>query len=246
MPLRYRLAALFLLLALVTSGTTAFAAKPAPVITPLGGAGMDQMIVAPPRYTHTTCTLGEVGTPAYIVDYLLPPDDGYYTLVDPAACGCPGNSVLLTNIKILLNFRAACAQPVEISVVGAVGDVACWSPDPTNILCPPSNWQLQPPAPGNYIFTMPILSDCCLSGPAFIVVKFGPFGAGCTTSTTWPRLITTNGCESCVSYNIWPGGFDELCSVGFPGNPVISSDADCCNTTSTRHGTWGGVKILYR
>ena len=244
---RYRLAAILSLFALVLVTSAAFAAKPAPVVSPIiSGTEIENLTVAPPRYTHTVCTLGEVGAPGYIVDYLLPPGDGYYTLVDPSACGCAGGSVLLTNIKMALNFRVVCAQPVTIQVVGATGDAACYAPDPSNVLCPPQNYLLSPAAPGNFLFTMPITSDCCISGPAYIVVTFGNFPAACNTSARWPRLLTTLSCVPCESYNIWPGGADELCGIGFPGNPVMQADADCCNVTPTHRNTWGGMKILYR
>ena len=42
------------------------------------------------------------------------------------------------------------------------------------------------------------------------------------------------------------GNEDELCAVGFPGNPNMYVDADCCQLAPTHDGTWGRVKTLYR
>ena len=52
----------------------------------------------------------------------------------------------------------------------------------------------------------------------------------------------------CSSWNIFPGGGpDDLClTIGFPGQPVMALDVDCCNATPTARHSWGTLKSFYR
>ncbi|NOT34867.1 MAG: hypothetical protein HOP12_11950 [Candidatus Eisenbacteria bacterium] len=245
MRYRFSLAATLTMIAALAA-TTAFAAKPAPEITELQGQTLESVQVGPPRTGQATCQLGVTGAAAFNINYLLPPNDEYFTLIDPASCGCANGAVQLNNINIALQFPVACTQPVQISVVGASGDAACYFPNPASVICQPVNYNLAPGAAGSFLFTMALAPGCCVSGPVFIRVSFVSGGVGCNTSATIPRLITTAACVPCTSYNIYPGGNDELCDVGFPGNPIMFSDADCCGATPTKLGSWGGLKINYR
>lgn len=201
-----------------------------------------------PRVT-SGCNLGVSSGAAYIVDYLAPPDDAYDTFLDPSQCGCPSGAVELHNAHLLLNFQAACAQPVRVRIVGATSiGAGCWQPDPGVTLCGPLFYELTPGAPGNYQFNLPLSIGCCIQGPAFLEIDFTSAGAGCNTAGTRPRLITTATCNPCTSWNLYPAGTDDLCDpgLGIPGNPVIWADGDCCAAVPTVPGTWGRVKTLYR
>jgi hypothetical protein len=245
---RYRLAFPLSALVLVLGAAVANASKPAPTVEPLSPESVHQMQLGQTPAPNSTCQLGVTDPPAWIINYLLPPDDAYYNLVNPANCACAAGAVQLTDIKIYLNFQAACSQPVVISVVAAVpGPTGCPTPDPSNNLCVPLSYNLAPGAPGNYIFTLPLPTGCCINGPAFIGINFIAPGPGCDQNATRPRLVTTNICNPCVSYNIFPGGFDDLCvDIGLPGNVAMFADADCCGATPTHGSTWGRVKVLYR
>ena len=37
-----------------------------------------------------------------------------------------------------------------------------------------------------------------------------------------------------------------LVGAGFPGNPMMYADADCCGATDTHNHSWGRIKTLYR
>ncbi len=249
MPLRYRICAVLTALGLAVAATTALAAKPAPQVEPYDGLPLQDVVVGTPYNTHSTCVLGETGAPAWLINYVAPPDDAYLQLIRPsdcAACSGPGG-VIVTKVNMLINFRVVCTQQVAVYVVAAAGDAACRVPDANNVLCGPLYYNLTPPAAGNYNFSMPLPPGCCITQDAFIAVNFITPGTGCSTSTTVPRLITTAACNACQSYNVWSGGTDDLCvDIGFPGNPILNADVDCCNVVPTTPHSWGSIKTLYR
>jgi len=247
MRLRYRFAVILSALVLILGAAAANASKPAPVGEPLSPSSIHQFQLGQTPVPNSACVLGVTDPPAFIYNYLLPPNDAYYNLVNPANCACPTGAVQLNDIKIYLSFPSACAQQVQISVVGTQTiPPACYSPDPSVNLCAPLTYTLAPGAPGNYIFTLPLPTGCCINGPAFIGINFIAVDPGCPTNATWPRLVTTGICNPCVSYNIYPGGFDDICTVGLLGNVAMFADADCCGATPTHGSTWGRVKVLYR
>ena len=234
------------LFAFLFVSTSAFADRPAPEITPIEPGPFESITPGPPL-PNGPCVMGVTAAPAFIVNYLLPPDDAYYTLIDPAACTtCPNGSIAVNAAHLLLNFQVACTQPVTVSIVGATDENGCMTPDPLNVLCAPIGYNLTPGAAGNFQFNLPIPQGCCITTKAFLVINFVAPGVGCSTASTRPRLITTNGCVDCVSWNIFPGGTDELCAVGFPGNPNMWVDGDCCSTTPAGNASWGQLKSLYR
>ncbi len=241
---RYPLITVLLLVALSFVASASHAARPAAVAEPLQGTPQ-RVVVGTPQQMNVLCGLGVAAAPAYYIDYLLPPNDAYYTLLDPATCGCPGpNGVLLSNAHVLLNFPMACSIPVSVAVVAAdLTDPLCPVPVPGQYLCAPVNYDLVPGAAGDYDFMFALPSGCCITEKAFLVVTFT--GAG--SCTTLPRLITTEGCNPCESYNVYPGGFDDLCvAVGFPGNPSMSVETACCDIVPALRGTWGQMKTHFR
>lgn len=245
--------------------TVAAAAKDTPTSTPLPehlaghgfgvpgrvveGIAIGRMGSAIAPRVSSTCNLGVSSGAAYIVDYLAPPDDAYDTFLDPSQCGCQSGAVELQNAHVLLNFQAACAQPVRVRIVGATSiGAGCWQPDPGTTLCGPLSYELTPAAPGNYQFNLPLPAGCCIQGPAFLEIDFTSAGAGCDAAGTRPRLITTATCNPCTSWNLYPGGADDLCDpfIGLPGNPVMWADGGCCSAVPTTEPSWGRIKILYR
>jgi len=67
---------------------------------------------------------------------------------------------------------------------------------------------------------------CHLDTTAFLMIRFLADGVGCGTTGTRPRLTASTTCDSCHSYNYYPGGGADLCAVAFPGNPEIWTDAE--------------------
>lgn len=233
---------------LLVLSTSAFAAKPPFQAEPIEPGPWESISPGLP-VPNGPCTMGVSTGAAFIVDYIFPPNDAYYTLLDPSNCTCPNGSIAVIAAHVLLNFRAACAQPVSVSIVPAVIDAnGCAQPDPSTVLCGPITYNLAPTAPGNYQFNLPMPAACCITQKAFLVINFLNLAPGCGTAATIPRLITTGSCAPCTSWNIYPaGGPDDLCvDIGFPGNPVMWVDGDCCETTAADRATWGKVKSLYR
>jgi len=235
------------LFALLLVSTSAFAARPAPVVAPFEQKGPFESITIGPPLPNGTCTMGISADPAWSVDYLLPPDDEYLTLIDPTTCfACPNGSMAINAAHVALQFRATCSQPVTVSIVGAIDQNGCMVPDLDNVLCGPIGYNLNPGATGAFLFNLPIPQGCCITGKAFLSINFIAPGVGCATSTTRPLLLTTDECQPCASWNDWAGGTDELCDVGFPGNPIMYVDGDCCSTTPATPSSWGLLKSLYR
>jgi hypothetical protein len=224
--------------------------KPAPAATPLGQNPSIIHKLVGPTGPQATCTLGVTGAPAFLVDYIFPPNDGYYTLLNPAGCtACSAPAVSAVAAHVFLNIRALCTIPVSVGIYGATGGAACYKPDPNNVLCAPFTVNLTPTALGNFDFSIPIPAGCCISQPAFLKIEFLSLDAACSGTTTIPRLITSADCSmGCSSWNIFPGGGpDDLClTIGFPGQPVMALDVDCCNATPTLKHSWGSVKSFYR
>lgn len=236
-------------LAGVLASTAAFAGpKPFGEVSTLSGEPMQRINTLGVESANATCTLGVLGAPAFFFNYLLPPNDAYYTKIssaDCSACTSPGG-IEVVSADIFLNFRVNCTIPVRVALVGAQGDAGCRTPDPNNLLCAPITYNLSPGAAGNFIFTMPLPAGCCVSGDAFVEITFLANGAGCSTSTTIPRLITTATCDPCTQYNIYPGGNDEWCSVVPPGNFVVTAAANCCNIVPALPKSWGQLRMMYR
>jgi hypothetical protein len=207
-----------------------------------------------PSGAQSICTLGITGSPAFIVNYVFPPNDQYYTLIEPLACAqCAAvGAVTAVTAHVLLNFPAQCSQLVSVGIYGGTPspfDPTCLVPDPNLVICPPFLVNLAPPAPGNYKFSIPMPTGCCITGKAFLKIEFVNLAPGCNTGSTVPRLITTSSClPGCNSWNIWPGGGpDELClDIGFPGNPIMNLEVDCCLSTNTHKHSWGTLKSHYR
>jgi hypothetical protein len=239
----------FASLALITllSASSAFAARPAPEAVPFEPGPM-QSITPGPIQPFGPCLMGVSSGAAFAINYLLPPDDAYYTLLDPANCSCPNGLIAIQMAHVVLQFPVACQQQVLVSVVPAIIDAnGCASPDPNTNLCVPLVYTLAPPSAGVFQFNLPMPANCCISTKVFLEINFITPGTGCATSTTRPRLITNNGCQPCTSWNVYPGGFDDLCvDAGFPGNPLMWVDGDCCSTTKAEQSTWGYLKNLYR
>jgi hypothetical protein len=251
MHLRYRILTWFAMAGILCVAPIAGAdVKPAPEVETLTvQPPFAPVIIGTPLSPTTVCTLGETRAPAWLVNYLLPPDDGYYTLLRPSACTtCTGpGGVILTTAHALLEFRVACSIPVTIRIVGSNGDPACPAPDLSNVICADMSYTLTPPAAGIYDFSLALPAACCITSDAFLVIEFDANGAGCSTNATRPRLVTANGCIGCETYNIYPGGSDDLCTItGFPGNPIMNVEADCCGITPAHPHSWGSLKTLYR
>jgi hypothetical protein len=240
--LRWRSLPLLLLPALALVVTASHAAAPTTVSASLRGSPQ-QVAVGTPQAARGACLLGVTGKGAQIVDHLAPPEDAYYTLLDPESCRCPGLSgVRLQSAHVLLDFPVACGIPVSVVVVKAdLTDERCPAPVPEAPLCEPTDYKLSVEEAGSYDFTIPLNEGACITQQAFLVITFHDEG----DCKELPRLTTTDGCDACTSYGGLKGGLEDLCKV-LPGSPVMYVEATCCDEVPARRGTWGWVQTLYR
>lgn len=228
----------------LTSGV-ALAAKTVPTALPVRGLVATKITAGQlPLSGTVACQLGVLGAPAQAFNYLLPPNDAYYTLINPAACsGCasPAIQVVLGHMYLYFQQANACGLDISVGVVGTGGDVACFTPDPSIVLCNRLTYTVSVPAPGLYDVALPLPAACCIDKPAFLEYTFDNAG----TCSPLPAIVTTGDCTGCTSYNIYPGGNDDLCPI-LGGDLVMFADAACCGTTSARASSWGTMKGLYR
>lgn len=237
-------------LLLVLSGATSLvSARPATDVSPLpAGVTLGHIKVGPQRAT-SACQLGVNGPAAYVVNYLLPPEDAYFTMLDPASCPtCNGAGIIPTTAHVALSFAYVCSIPVTVGVYGASGSPGCYTPDLGNVLVAPTTYTVAPGVTGVYDFSFALPPGACISGAAFLKIEFQSPSAGCALSSRFPRLVTTDTPIPCTSWNIYPGGGpdDLIVDIGLPGNPMMWVDGDCCSVVPTLPKSWGGLKLSYR
>jgi hypothetical protein len=244
---RYAFVSILVLAALALVVAPSYADRPAAQIgTPHGT--LHQVVVGHKLLGgNTTCVLGVTGPASFPMFYLYPPNDQYYTLIEPSQCGCSGSGgVQLTNAHVMLDFPEPCAIPVEIGVVAAdLTDPACPAPILGEYLCGPIAYELSGvEEPGQYEFSLSLTGGCCITQKAFLMITFVS-GGDCGGL---PGLMIDTSVCGCTSYNAWPDGGDQaydLCGT-LPGSPVMYADATCCSPVPVVPQTWGGLKATYR
>lgn len=240
----YSFASILVLAALALVTSPGQAAKPAPVRGTLRGAPQQVVVGNQLQSVNATCVLGVIGPPSFPMFYLYPPEDQYYTLIDPAQCECSGSGgVSVSTAHVMLDFPEACTIPVRVAVVAAdLSDPQCPIPIPGQYLCPPVEHDLSVSEAGQYDFSLPITAGCCITQKAFLMITFVT-GGDCGS---WPGLMIDTAVCGCVSYNAWPGGdLYDLCGT-LPGSPVMYVDAVCCGVVPALPQSWGKIKTLYR
>src|SRR6185503_20998977 len=107
MQLRYRLVLpLVAICCLAFAVTPALAAKTAPTVV------QQNPTLHPSNETNAACQMGVLPPPGTAFGYILPPDDIYYTLLDPANCSAclpPAAAGRLMQVAhVLLYFTEPC------------------------------------------------------------------------------------------------------------------------------------------
>lgn len=239
-PMNFRYALGAALLAVCLLPAAAEAARPTPTFRPLGVS----VRPATPARSIATCNLGVTGPAVFTVSYVIPPDDQYYTLLDPAEQGCEAQGgVQIHAAHIGVEFQYAYETPIRVGIVQAdLSNPECPVPVPGAYLCPPTDYMLAGPGTGAYDVTLPLATSCTLTGPAFLEITFTEWG------DWWevPGLLLTGQCAPCNSYNYYPGDHYDLCTFGFEGNPIMYVDAVADAALPVARGTWGRIKTMHR
>jgi hypothetical protein len=251
MHLRYRLV-LPLVALCVALAAPAFAGKLAPNTKPTPVSASLPFQVGRATGTSAACQMGVLGPAIAAYGYLFPPNDQYYTYLDPVDCpSCSGNAYLFTNAHVQLYYTQSCQIPVFVSIVGAdVSDPYCPRPNPYDVICPEVQYVLGDAGVLNQCidFSLPLPASCCVNRPAFLELRFET--GSCPDYR--PEFCYGSSCENCRQYNIYPGsppGGDDECAVLAPNgfsSWIMYAEATCCQATPTLPGTWGKMKTLYR
>lgn len=196
------------------------------------------------RSLVSPCVLGVAGPAASVVSYVLPPDDQYFTYLDPEQAGCTGsNGIELTAAHIQVEFPYALDTPVLVGIVRAnLDDGDCPAPRRGEYLFPPTLMTLSGPGTGAYDIALPLPAGCTIEEPAFLEITFTEWGPWWEV----PSLLITSACEPCRSYNYYPGDGYDLCTFGFEGNPVMYVEGSPVSVVPVAKRTWGRLKTLYR
>jgi hypothetical protein len=225
----------------------------APAAAIAGGVALeDDAGTPPPPAPSAACTLtpGDANTFSFI---WTPPEElrTYAWKLPTGSCAaCPSGTLELDALTFRMRWPFACSATAEVLIVGAVQGATCLEPDTTNVLCGPTSHTIARVGTVlNVVHTLPIATDCCISGDAFLLVKFSGLGA-CATPTIGPGLAAATGpCVPCsqfvTAFNIFENR-TEWCSVGAANPTWFSIDAECCAGTPNLKGSWGSVKTLYR
>ena len=176
------------------------------------------------------CRVGTAGVATFLVDDLQPPDDAYFVRARPAHCAnCTGKpGVWVSSVKITLEFRVPCSQPVEVAIVAPDVDTVCSPPDVSHLYRSSTTQLLTAVGTGVQTFSVSLGGPVPLLKDSYLRVKFTQDGAGCAAPGTRPRLVTTSACSLCVAWNYYPADTTDLCRIFFPGDPLIWAEVDSC------------------
>lgn len=245
MLLRHSIASLLALCLLVPVAARADAARPAATrVAPSGPVRPVAPGLALVPDAAGMCLIG-VNDPHFPMNYLYPPDDEYYTLVDPDACECAGETGLGVSVAhVVLDFPEACTIPVTVAIVAAdVSNPSCPAPVRGAYLCAPVDHEITVGEGGAYDVSLPLPATCTITQPAFLLVTFREVG----DCGTVPSLYVSFGCSPCTSWNYWPGGpLLDLCDGYLLGNPNMYVSGSCLGVVPNAARSWGGLKSFYR
>ncbi len=243
MRTRQRISTIILAAALLAIALPALAARPMPTFRALGAAPV-RALAGPNGAGDPACALGVTGAPAWSVGYIIPGEDQYYTLLDPADCRADGEcGVSVSLAHVILDFQYAMSTPVRVGLVQAdLSDEGCAVPVPGAYVCAPIVYDLSAPDAGLFDVALPLSAGTALAGKVFLEITFTEWGP------YWdvPGLVLTAACDPCRSYNYYPGDNYDLCTFGFDGNPVMYADVECDNAVAEKATTWGQLKASFR
>jgi hypothetical protein len=175
------------------------------------------------------------------------------TPIQPTQCSaCPSPQILtLNSVSFRLRWLTACSATAEVSIVGATGSPGCLAPDPSQVLCGPLSYTVSGPGSVGIVHTLPLPSGCCVSQPAFVLVRFTGFES-CSGGSAPGITNNTLACSPCQSWWSTVLSYPSLSDRCLEGTGAglsqtwLSVDADCCAPTPALPKSWGDVKTFYR
>jgi hypothetical protein len=164
------------------------------------------------------------------------------------ACAATGG-LTPTSVSFGVRWFRSCSALAQVLIVGARTDGGCPVPDTTKVLCGPATFTISNNRGGIKAHTLQLPGGCCISGDAFLLVRFTGFG-GCSAAGLSPGLAASSGpCVACEQYvsaaNIYPT-LTEWCSVGAANSMWFSMETQCCLVTPVKEHSWGRLRVMYR
>ncbi len=229
------------LLSLILVGARA-AAAPASIEDPAGATLATPLAASSAACTWSDGTLSNVSYQVQAPDYLT----SFATRLPSGACPTcgAGQPLEIQSVSFRVRWLAACSAQATVSVVGSTSGPGCTVPDPSVVLAGPVTVPITSASAVGVVYTVPLPAGNCVSGDAFVVVRFTGFDA-CSQAITG----TTTPCVDCQQYYTTGANpqFSDWCPYVGTGSPMwLSVDANCCVVTPTQGRSWGGVKIRYR
>jgi len=197
-------------------------------------------LAAPAEEIFGTCALGITGTPSNVSE-LFPPDDTYYMRLSPSECGSC-SVVVLSRVRIQLEFRTPCTVPVEVRMVKSSG-TGCLAPDRFQAVQGPVAADLTATDEGVTEFLIDLPTTWRIDTDTFLAVDFVAEVDSCSAEGLKPRLAMRAICTSCTSYDVFG---DDVCSFGAPAIPLIAAEVGECIVTPVVRRSWGSTKLRYR
>lgn len=203
--------------------------------------------------TAATCLTGEQRPPSWMWGSEWREGVIYYTFVDSTECTCIGGDFVIDYVTFTTFVHENCRNQIAVSLVGAMGTAACPVPDTTAILSSQQVFEVEftygPVYGGGAVkFTVPLPVPMVLPGPAFL--KYEIVSTTCGDPGTGMGMISP--CIPCRTYwrtpryeVTWTSPQDG-CGWLLQGNAAVGAGNSCGIPVSVRHGSWGGLKVIYR
>jgi len=244
------------LLPLPAAAKKTLGAPPPPYFGPIPTQQIGPSFIGAPA-----CSVGaRFRTPTESNYYFEPPDDFFFMLLDPAECPECTDGLILQFAHFVLEFRARCVQPVEMTILRSLPG-PCPKPDLASPpICGPIGYNLTQDRLGVIDYRLSMPADCCINEKAFLCFRINSLGVGCD-DTNGPMVVwdADGPCDPCRSYNYYTDNVtgdqvkDDICTVttGIPPVPAFSgpltqyAEAACCTSVPTIPTSWGSLKIRY-
>jgi hypothetical protein len=224
-----------------------------PVVVHAGAATIESDDATPPPGVSAACLLQPGAINTFSFFWTAP--EALHTMawkIPTTSCAtCPSGALNLNSVTFRMRWPRVCSATAEVLIVGAKPGVTCpLEPDTLNVLCGPTTQTIARTGTTlNVLHTIPITANCCVSGDAFLLVRFSGLGS-CASGGIGAGLAAAQGpCVECDQFVSAFGIFEtpvEMCSTDGDNPTWFAIDADCCAGTPNLPESWGSVKTLYR
>ena len=230
--------------ALLSVPVTSVLADREVVVRPFDYEEITPVIIGPVDPT-STCQVGNLNSPAWIIhNFLLPPEEYKFLFRSRGTCTNCEHAFSVDRIHVLLETQESCTVTMSLNVDKAE-EVEPGCLGPGQVWCDTGTWAVLLPDSGVWDVNLP-LGCPCLS-QRYYLLSFSIDDFSCATGTT-PGLITDASPDLCTNWNNIGSGWYDMFDMWptWPGNLIFWADASCCSPpVPVELGTWGAIKSLY-